>query len=248
MESFSRGHFMATATLPKFRSRTLAELVEALGGVPLERILMDPAPGTATPKDVLARPGGNKRLCELVDGVLVEKPMGYFESRLAIILAHLMERYLEDHDLGIVVGADATLGLAPRLVRLPDVSFISWKRFPNRELPRVQILREPPDLAVEILSPTNTAKEMERKRQEYFSAGTQLVWELDPADRIVRVYSSPENYVELNEEETLDGGKVLPGFKVRINDWLARASKGLSPAAPRNPQARKNGSAKKSKE
>src|SRR5262245_52069016 len=139
---FSERANMATATTSKPQHRTLAEMVERLGDIPLERILWDPLPGTATEKDVLVEPGGNKRLCELVDGVLVEKPMGYFESRLGAILIHLIEDFLEDHDLGIVLGADATLGLAPRLVRLPDVAFISWKHFPNRDLPDVQILRQ----------------------------------------------------------------------------------------------------------
>jgi Uma2 family endonuclease len=239
---------MATATISKPRLRTLAEMVERLGSIPLQRILLDPLPGTATEKDVLAKPRGNKRLCELVDGVLVEKPMGYFESRLGTVLAHLIEDFLEENDLGIVLGADATLGLGPGLVRLPDVSFISWKHFPSRKLPVVQILREAPDLAVEILSPTNTAQEMARKRHEYFAAGTQLVWEMYPVDRIVRVYNSPEDFLELDEDQTLDGGKVLPGFKLRIKDWLARASKGSSQKSQRNPPTRRNGSAKKPKE
>jgi Uma2 family endonuclease len=240
---------MATATFskPKPPLRTLAEMVERLGDIPLERILWDPLPGTATEKDVLAEPGGNKRLCELVDGVLVEKPMGYFESRLAIILAHLIETFLEEHDLGIVLGADATLKLAPGSVRLPDVAFISWKHFPNRDLPEVQILQQSPDLAVEMLSPTNTRKEMDRKRRDYFAAGTQLVWEVEPLDRIVRVYVSPEDHLELTEEQTLDGGKVLPGFRVKIKDWFARARKGMTTKDIRTPPPKKNGRSKKSK-
>ncbi len=238
---------MTAATITKTPFKTLAEVVEDLGGIPLERILMDPAPGTAKPKDVLARPGGYKRLCELVDGVLVEKPMGYFESRLGMVLGHYLEEYMEKHDLGIVVGADSTMGLAPGLVRLPDVAFISWSHFPNRELPEVQILRESPDLAVEILSPSNTAKEMARKRREYFAAGAQLVWELDPIDRFVRVYTSPDDFTEFDEYQFLDGGKVLPGFKLRIQDWLNRAAKGLA-KGQRNPSGRKNGPAKKPKE
>src|SRR5262249_42737611 len=196
---------------------------------------------------VLARPGGEKRLCELVDGVLVEKPMGYFESRLAIILAYLIESFLEEHNIGIVLGADATLRLAPRLVRLPDVAFISWKRFPNRDLPDVQILQQSPDLAVEILSPSNTRKEMKRKRHEYFAAGTQLVWEVEPQDRLVRVYVSPEDHVELTEGQTLDGGKVLPGLKIKIKEWFTRAGKGLSSKDVQTPQLKKNGRSKKSK-
>ena len=126
---------MSTAALASSAPGTLADLHERLGSIPLHRIRCQPAPGTATEADVLIHFNGEKRLCELVDGVLVEKPMGYYESRLAACLIGFLEHFLDVHDLGIVLGADATLRLAPGLVRLPDVSFISWEHFPNRELP-----------------------------------------------------------------------------------------------------------------
>src|SRR3712207_3727837 len=107
---------------------TLADLHERLGRVPLSRIRCHPAPGTATEADVLVYPRGEKRLCELVDGVLVEKPQGYYESLLAAWLIRFLGRFLDAHDPGMVLGADATLRLAPGLVRLPDVSFIAWER------------------------------------------------------------------------------------------------------------------------
>src|SRR5262245_10097052 len=113
---------------------TLADLVQRLGGVPLERIRYRPAPGPATEADLL-RSNVEKRLCELVEGVLVQKAMGFYESRLAAILIYLIEQFLEPHDLGIVLGADGMLRLVPGLIRLPDVSFLSWQRFPNRERP-----------------------------------------------------------------------------------------------------------------
>src|SRR5438309_3646410 len=105
---------------------TLADVVERLGSIPLERIPASPAPGTATEADVLARQGGEKRLYELVDGVLVEKPMGYYESLLAGLLIQILNNFLEQHDLGIALGEAGTLRLAPGLVRIPDVSFLSW--------------------------------------------------------------------------------------------------------------------------
>jgi Uma2 family endonuclease len=129
---------------------TLADLHERLGRVPLHRIRCRPAPGTATEADVLVYPRGEKRLYELVDGVLVEKPMGYYESLLAAWLIRFLGSFLDVHDLGIVLGADATLRLAPGLVRLPDVSFIAWERCPNRELSIEPIPDLVPDLAVEM--------------------------------------------------------------------------------------------------
>jgi Uma2 family endonuclease len=194
-----------------------------LGGIPLARIRCRPAPGTATEADVLVRSNGEKRLLELVDGVLVEKPMGYYEALLAAWLIRVLGRFLDDHDLGFVLGADATLRLAPGLVRLPDVSFIAWDRFPNRELPAEPVPDLAPDLAVEILSEGNTAAEMERKLREYFAAGVRLVWYVYPDERVVRVYTSPTAFLALNENESLDGGAVLPGFRLSIREWFERA-------------------------
>jgi Uma2 family endonuclease len=211
---------MSTAALPL---ETLADLHERLGYVPLERIRLHPAPGTAREEDVLARSDGVKRLCELVDGVLVEKPKGYYESRLAVTLIYFLERFLEKRDLGIVLGADGTVRLEPGLVRIPDVAFFSWRRFPRRRLPAEPIPDLIPDLAVEILSTTNTPKEMARKRREYFAGGCRLVWEVYPDDRIVRVYTSPEKFTELKEKDIVDGARVLPGFSLSIADWFNRA-------------------------
>ena len=204
---------------------TIGDLLERLGSVPPERVRMRPAPGTATENDVLVQPNGVKRLCELVDGVLVEKAMGYYESRLAALLIHFLEDFLELHDLGIVFGADATLRLAPGLVRIPDVSFISWDKFPNRVLPPEPMPDLAPDLAVEVLSRSNTEKETARKLRDYFAAGTQLAWCLDPQSRTLRVYQSPLDFIVLTESDTVDGGSVLPGFELSIAEWFRRAGR-----------------------
>lgn len=206
-------------------SETLADLHERLGRVPLYRIRCHPAPGTATEADVLVYPTGEKRLYELVDGVLVEKPVGYSESLLAAWLIRFLGSFLDVHDLGMVLGADATLRLAPGLVRLPDVSFIAWERFPNRELPAEPIPDLAPDLAVEILSAGNTAAEMERKLQEYFSAGVRLVWYVYPEQHTVHVYTSRRAVRILHAEDILDGGTALPGFQLTIQEWFARAGR-----------------------
>src|SRR5205823_13692078 len=89
--------------------RTVADLIYRLGDIPAERIRMNPLPGTATEEDVLDIEARENRLCELVRGVLVEKTMGHFESRIAMVLGHFLETFLDKHDLGIVYGADGTL-------------------------------------------------------------------------------------------------------------------------------------------
>lgn len=217
---------MATALSILPVDATLADLHERLGGVPLHRIRCHPAPGTATEADVLHyAEAADKHLCELVDGVLVEKPMGYYESLLASILSQLLWNFLDVYDLGSVLGADATLRLAPGLIRLPDVSFIAWERFPNRTLPAEPMPDLVPDLAVEVMSASNTAAEMTRKLREYCTAGVQLIWYVYPEQRTVQVYTSPHDVRILQEDDILDGGTVLPGFQVTIRDWFARAGR-----------------------
>lgn len=132
------------------------------------------------------------RLYELVDGILVEKAMGFRESFLAMALAKFVGNFLDQNPLGIVAGAAGMLRLAPGLVRIPDVSFISWGRLPGRSVPRMPIPPLAPDLAVEVLSESNTAAEMTRKIGEYFAAGSRLVWIIDPEPRVVTVYTAPQ--------------------------------------------------------
>ena len=202
---------------------TLADLVDSLGNVPLQRVRLQPPPGTATETDLLADPDGSKRLCELVDGVLVEKAVGFYESRLAMVLALFLETFLEKNNLAIVVGPDAHMALQPGLVRMPDVSILLRERLPDGKTPHESIAALAPDLAVEIMSPSNTRKEMDRKLREYFAAGVQLVWYVYPETKTVRVYSSVDDSVLLTEDDTLTGGDVLTGFSLSVRAWFKRA-------------------------
>ena len=205
---------------------TVADLLERLGGIPAQRVRMKPYPGTATEQDVIAAEAAlDKRLCELVDGTLVEKPMGQYESRLAYLIGHFLEDYLELHDLGIGYGADAMLRIVAGRVRLPDVSFVSWDKLPNRELPAEPIANLVPDLAVEILSKGNTRREMKGKREEYFQGGARLVWEINPKKQSARVYTSPNQFQEIDPDGALDGGDVLPGFVLPLQKLFARAGR-----------------------
>ena len=112
--------------------------------------------------------------------------------------------------------------LAPGLVRIPDVSFISLERLPGEEVPREPIPDLAPDLAVEVISRGNTRREMERKLDDYFTAGTKLVWYVYHSPRReVWVYTSPTEHSVLCEGESLDGGEVVPGFRLAINDLFA---------------------------
>lgn len=196
--------------------RTLADLLEGLGHIPPNRIRVVPPLGTATEEDVIKAEGHTGRICELVDGVLVEKTMGYLESLLAGVVIEALRAFVRSHDLGVVLGEAGTLRVLPQQVRVPDVCFLSWDRFPGRKLPKTPIPAVAPDLAVEILSEGNTPGEMERKLRDYFAAGVRLVWYIDPRSRTARVYASPESCEELGAQGTLSGGDVLPGFGLSL--------------------------------
>jgi Uma2 family endonuclease len=213
---------MAQATIAPPTIKTLADLRKRLGGIPLERIWFRPAPGTATEKDVIEAELRENRLCELVDGTLVEKAVGFEESRLAVRLGYLVNTYLDQNDLGVCVGADGMMRIAPGLVRIPDLSFISWDRLPGRESPTEPIPDLAPDLAVEVLSEGNTKLEMVRKVREYFEAGVILVWLIDPKKRTARVFATPQKSVLVRADQSLDGGHVLPGFVLPLGDFLDR--------------------------
>jgi Uma2 family endonuclease len=227
-EGFSEGprHRKATimtrATIAPPAIKTLADLRKRLGGISLDRIWFHPAPGTATEKDVLEVEARENRLCELVDGTLVEKAMGFDEARLAMRLGQMIDTFVDDNDLGVCVGADGMMRIATGLVRIPDVSFIGWDRLPGRQTPKEPIPDLAPDLAVEVLSEGNTKAEMVRKVREYFDAGVRLVWLIDPKKRTTRVFSAPEKSILVRDLQSLDGGDVLPGFVLSIADLLDR--------------------------
>jgi Uma2 family endonuclease len=201
---------------------TLADMLASLGDISPERIRMPPPPGTATEKDLLELEARTGRICELVDGVLVEKIMGAPESVLAGFIIYLFWQHLDADDLGIVLAPDGLLRILGRQVRVPDVSFIRWERFPGRQIPQQQIFPLAPDLAIEILSPGNTKGEMERKLLDYLAAGVRLVWYIDPATRTARAYTAADQFVEVGEDGVLPAGDVLPGFELPLRRVFAK--------------------------
>lgn len=224
--------------MPRTRSpfpkdATLADALKQLGNIPPHRVRMNPAPGTATERDVLHFLDHENRLCELVDGILVDKPLGLLESCLAGDIVRWLGDYVHEHDLGLLTVPDGPLRLMPGLVRMPDVAFLSWNQLPNRKCPNEPIPSLFPELAVEVLSESNTRGEMKRKLKEYFLSGTQLVWLVDPVERIVDVYTTPDRFTRLEEGDVLDGGDLLPGFRLPLKDLFARVEKPKRRRPPR---------------
>ena len=195
---------------------TVAALLDQLGGVPPERVYMKPYPGTATENDILEMDDRGGPRCELIDGTLVEKAMGFYEAWLAGRILHAISSFLETHDLGIVTGPDGYLKLFPKQVRAPDVAFIRRERLPGGRVPRDPIPMLAPTLPIEVISRGNTDREMERKLREYFSVGSELVWYVYPESRTAIVYTSPEQSTKIGSDGVLSGGDVLPGFELSL--------------------------------
>ena len=209
---------------------TAVDLVHRFGAIPLGRVVHDPAPGTATVADVVRLDDHEDRLCELIDGTLVEKTMGYYESHLAFQLGILLGTFMNEAKLGIVAGADGMMQIFPDQVRIPDVSFISWEHLKDSGFPENPVPHMAPTLAVEVISKSNTAEEMDRKLGEYFEAGTQLVWYVYPKQRQVKVYSSPTEVTTLKETDTLTGGDLLPGLTIDLKAFFTLPTAGDSDA------------------
>jgi Uma2 family endonuclease len=207
---------------------TFADVQKRLGGIPASRIHLHPQPGTATIRDLERLDRKTLGTCELIDGVIVEKQKGWYESLVASVLIELLAPHVRAHQLGIVLGSDAVLRLFPQQARAPDVCFVSKRRLhqykPSRNKPIPVLI---PDLAVEVLSKSNTPKEIELKLRQYFSSGVRLAWVIDPKRRIATIHTSltERSAIELNG--VLDGGKVVPGFRVHLRELFARADQML---------------------
>src|SRR5262249_37738984 len=104
--------------------------------------------------------------------------------------------------------------------------FLSWERVPKGQAAEARVWQTAPDLAVEVLSESNTSAEIDRKLRELFFAGCRLAWVIDPRARSAAVYTAPDEVTRIDESGTLDGGKVLPGFRLPLAELFAEAEEG----------------------
>jgi Uma2 family endonuclease len=209
---------LSTRGKPRQKTWTIGELYRRFGPIPFERIRQDPPPGSGTVEDVDRLNNHEDRLYELVDGILVEKTVGYEESFIAGYIVTILNMFVRPRGLGVVAGADGTIQLDINLVRIPDVSFISYERLPGGEIPKEPVPLLVPDLTVEVISTYNTPKEMSEKLKEYFEKGVRLVWYVRPKTRVVDVYTAADHFTRLTASMRLDGGDVLPGFSVLVGE------------------------------
>lgn len=168
--------------------------------------------------------------------------MGMLESGLACVVIRVLGTYVEEHDLGLVIGEAGTLRLMPGLVRIPDIAFISFRQIPSRTWPTEPIPDLAPDLAVEVLSPSNTPGEMQRKLKDYFLSGVRLVWFIDPQARTGSIYTAPDQARTIGENESLEGGEVLPGYTLPLSQVFAHLPARTEAKATRRSRKRQESS------
>jgi Uma2 family endonuclease len=127
--------------------------------------------------------------------------------------------YIKSKKLGRILGAEGGFLLSrnPDNVRAPDIAFISQKRLPSGKLPK-GFISGAPDLAVEVVSPSDKAEDLEEKVQDWLGAGTKLVWVVNPRTQTVSVYENPSAAKILHIHESVDGGDILPGFKLSLRE------------------------------
>jgi Uma2 family endonuclease len=172
---------------------------------------------------------------EVVDGQIVENPpMGAQESILASFLQGLMDPIARTNRLGRA--ATETLFLIDRtgkLKRRPDLAFVSDQRWPlRRRVPGTEAWDVIPDLTVEFVSETNTANSIVVKIEEYFQAGVRAVWVIYPVVSKVYVYDSPTRARILQLGDELDGGNMIPGFRVALSTLFEEGSEQPEPEQP----------------
>jgi Uma2 family endonuclease len=155
---------------------------------------------------------------ELVNGELRRMtPSGYGHGVLVGNLTGPLEQYVRAHHLGQICGAETgfRLARAPDTVRAPDIAFIRRARQGPEPLPE-GFYEGPPDLAVEVLSPSDTVFEVEEKIAEWLRAGCSVVWVINAKRRSVSLHRSGGRVQVLTEADTLDGGELLPGFTLPV--------------------------------
>lgn len=159
---------------------------------------------------------------ELVRGRLIREPRP--GARHGLLMARLgarLQRHVEENRLGVVcMDFGVVLPTEPPTVRGPDIGFVARDRIPPEGVP-TGFLRMAPDLAVEIVSPSNTVSEIQEKVLEYLDAGARLVWVIDPQTQVVNTYRSRDEIRLLGEGDELEGGDVLPGFRLALEELFA---------------------------
>jgi Uma2 family endonuclease len=166
-------------------------------------------------QDILELPDNADKVLELVDGEIVEKMASFEPSQIAGWFLTFINMYLLKNPIGRTSMSDGGYILDDENTLIPDVGYISNARMPDmppREAP------VPPDLAIEVKSPTDRKRTLRRKAEKYLAYGTKLVWLVFPEDQLVEVYTTDDDVKVFGMNDVLDGGDVLPGFTLAVKD------------------------------
>jgi Uma2 family endonuclease len=177
-----------------------------------------------TPEDLLKLSDGPRY--ELIEGRLVERAMGASSSRIGLRVGGLLDAHAFARNLGDVFGSDCGYQIFPddpKRVRFPDASFIARGRLPNNAVPEGHV-RIRPDLVVEVVSPNDTAEEVDQKVDEYLQVGVRLVWVVYPSTRSVMVFRADGSVARLRSGDELSGEAVVTDFRCPVARLFALAS------------------------
>lgn len=173
------------------------------------------------PEELLAMPDGDRY--ELIDGIPREKHMGAQSDEIAFTLGVHLKNFTASRKLGRVYGAQTGYQCfpnAPKMVRMPDTSFVAAGRLEGDRTPEGYITI-PPDIAVEAVSPNEEYEEVEAKVAAYRSAGVKLIWVVSPKSKTVVIRRLDGTCAEVGEAGELSGEGVLPGFTCKVADLFA---------------------------
>lgn len=179
-----------------------------------------PEPRLMTAEELMQLPDDGN-VYELDEGRLIcMPPAGMRSSRVTVELLLRLCGFVKAHDLGFCSEGQGGVLLfrGPDTVRAPDISFISKER---AAAAGVGYYPGAPDLAIEVLSPSDRPSRVSRKVQQYLAAGARLVWVIDPEDRTAAVYRPDHEMLLLEADGVLDGADVLPGFRLPLAEiWV----------------------------
>jgi Uma2 family endonuclease len=179
-------------------------------------------PGTEiTPEGLLRMPDGKHY--ELIDGELVERNMSVLSSIVAARVTHTLLNHCDESNLGWVLESEVgyqCFPWKPGRIRRADVSFISLERYSLEQLSQEGYASIPPDLAVEVISPDDRAKEVDEKLEDYLRAGVKLIWVINPETRTLQIYHPDGTSVRLHEDAEVTGEDIIPGFRCRVIEFF----------------------------
>ncbi len=194
-----------------------------------ETTTVSPTTASTTPAKKLLTAGEYAQMPVRKDGsptelrrgeVVVLSPPSFIHGWVQNQIGFALESYARSSKSGrVTVESGMLTEDGPDTVRGPDVAFWSFARLPLNQTP-VVFANIAPDLAVEVVSPSNSRKEVAKKVREYFAAGGPMVWVVDPDERTVTVYRKPGDGKVLWDDATLTGDDVLPGFSCPVSDFF----------------------------